>query len=101
MATAAMNVLFLSDRDAAHGLIAEAILRVEGNGRFRAHSAGIEPAALVGAEVVTFLGARHLPVEGLRPKSLAELAAQPPFDFVITLSRPAAAFAVRHTWRGN
>lgn len=101
MTTAAMNVLFLSDRNAAHSLIAEAILRVEGNGRFRACSAGLDPAAVRSADVVGFLAARHLPVEGLRPKPLAELQAQQAFDFVITLSPRAAAFAEQHAWPGD
>lgn len=101
MAAAAMNVLFVSDRNAARSLIAEAILRVEGNGRFRAFSAGIEPAVARSAEVASFLVARHLPVEGLRPKSLAELEARQAFDFVITLSPRAAAFAEQHAWQGE
>ncbi len=96
-----MNVLFLSDRNAAHSLIAEAILRVEGNGRFRACSAGIEPAAARNSEVASFLAARHLPVEGLRPKSLAEVEVQQAFDFVIALSPRAAAFAEQHAWQAS
>ena len=103
MPTGALNVLFLSDRDAAFSLIAEAVLRVEGNGRFRAFSAGFEPAAAVQAHVLNFLAARHLPVQGLRPKSLLELQAlqTAPFDFVITLCDAAAAFAQSHAWRGD
>lgn len=101
MPTGALNVLFLSDRNAAYGLLAEAILRVEGNDRFRAFSAGIEPAATVDPSVMNFLAARHLPVEGLRPKSVAELEAQHAFQFVITLSDPAAGFAERHAWHAE
>lgn len=99
-AAAAMTVLFLSDRNAGHSLIAEAILRVEGNGRFRAFSAVLEPAAAGRAEVVDFLAARGLPVEGLRPRPLAELAEQT-FDFVITLSPCAAQLAEQHAWHGE
>ena len=101
MPTGALNVLFLSGRNAAESVIAEAILRVEGNGRLRSHSAGVEPAASLNAEVVRFLEMRQLPVEGLRPKPLAELEAQHTFDFVITLSPRAEAFAEQHAWRGD
>ena len=103
MPTGAMSVLFLSDRNAASSILAEAILRVEGNGRFRPYSAGVEPAASVNADVVNFLAARHLPVQGLRPKSVGELqsAQAPEFRFVITLSRAAAEVADRHPWRGD
>ncbi|HYX66037.1 MAG TPA: hypothetical protein VE935_17600, partial [Burkholderiales bacterium] len=96
MPTAAVSVLFLSDRNAVSSILAEAILRVEGNGRFRPYSAGVEPAPSVNAEVIDFLAARHLPVQGLRPKGVGELQAVPTseFRFVITLSRSGAELAV-------
>ena len=100
MPTSALNVLFLSDRNAAHGIIAEAILRVEGNGRLRPYSAAVAPAAAVNADVINFLAARHLPVQGLRPKGVHELHA-PVFHFVITLSRAAAFFAEGRAWGGD
>lgn len=98
-----MNVLFLSDRNAAHSIIAEAVLRVEGNGRFRPHSAGLHPAVAIDSDVANFLAARAVPVAGLRPKSLAELEAAHPaaFDYVITLSDAAARFAGAHAWNGH
>ena len=103
MPTAAVSVLFLSDRNAVSSILAEAILRVEGNGRFRPYSAGVAPAPSVNAEVIDFLAARHLPVQGLRPKGVGELqAAQASeFRFVITLSRAGAELADHHPWRGE
>ena len=103
MPAGALNVLFLSDRNAAHSIIAEAVLRVEGNGRFRPHSAGLDPAAAIDSDVANFLAARHVPVAGLRPKGLAELEAgrASGFDFVITLSDAAALFASGHPWSGH
>jgi arsenate reductase len=103
MPTGAVSVLFLSDRNAASSILAEAILRVEGNGRFRPYSAGLQPAPTVDANIVHFLTARHLPVKGLRPKSVGELEAvqAPEFQFVITLSRAAGEAADRHPWRGD
>ena len=103
MPAGALNVLFLSDRNAAHSIIAEAVLRVEGNGRFRPHSAGLNPATAIDSDVVNFLAARHVPVAGLRPKGLAELEAghASAFDFVITLSDAAALFASGHPWSGH
>ena len=102
MPTGAVHVLFLSDRNAAYSLLAEAILRVEGNGRFRAFSAGLDPAAAATPEVTAFLAARHLPIDGLRPKSVAALEAEEPhFQFVIAVSPAAAKFARQHAWQGN
>lgn len=101
MPTGALNVLFLSDRNAAYSILAEAILRVEGNGRFRAYSAGVAPAAAVNPDVANFLAARHLPIDGLRPKALAALEAQHVFQFVITLSGATAAYAERRAWKGE
>ena len=103
MPTAAVSVLFLSDRNAVSSILAEAILRVEGNGRFRPYSAGVEPAPSVNAEVIDFLAARHLPVQGLRPKGVGELQAVPTseFRFVITLSRSGAELADQYPWRGE
>lgn len=101
MPTGALNVIFLSDRNAAYSVLAEAILRVEGNGRFRAYGAGMEPSVTVDPEVLSFLAARHLPIEGLRSRPLGELEAQHTFQFVITLCGAAAAFAEQHAWRGE
>lgn len=103
MPTGALNVLFLSDRNAASSILAEAILRVEGNGRFRPCSAGLTPATSVDPEVMSFLAGRHVPVAGLRAKGLSEPEALHPegFHFVITLSREAATFAKEHAWRGD
>jgi arsenate reductase len=100
MPTGTANVLFLSDHNAAYSLIAEAVLRVEGNGRFRPYSAGVEPAAAENADVINFLASRHWPVAGLRPKGVREVDTLQ-FDFVITLSRAAALFAQGHAWRGD
>ena len=103
MPTGAMSVLFLSDRNAVSSILAEAILRVEGNGRFRACSAGLDPAPSVDTKVIHFLTTRHLPVQGLRPKSVRELEAlqAPALQFVITLSGPAGEFADHHSWHGD
>jgi arsenate reductase len=103
MRTGGFNVLFLSNRNAATSILAEAILRVEGDGSLRAHSAGLTPAAHVDPDVVTFLASRHIPVAELRAKRLSELEAACPegFHFVITLSANAASFADGHAWRGD
>jgi arsenate reductase len=103
MPAGALNVLFLSDRNAATSILAEAILRIEGNGRLRSHSAGLAPAESIDGDVASFLAARHIPVAGLHAKGVSEIEGLRPegFHFVLTLSRPAAGFAERHGWRGE
>ena len=80
------NVLFVCGDDSATALMAESILRAAG-ARFRAYSAGWRPAAAARPEVVEFLRARHLPVEGLAPKSYRRFVEPngPRLDFTILL----------------
>ena len=82
------NVLFLCSDNAAVSIIAEAILHSVGRGRFRAYSAGWQPALGVKPAVLHFLEQRELATVGLRAKSWLELAPPqgPVFDYIITLS---------------
>lgn len=83
----AFNVLFLCTQNSARSIMAEAILEKIGRGRFRAYSAGSEPAKAPLPEVLERL--RHLghDVERLRSKSLEEFTGPqaPRMDFVIAL----------------
>ncbi len=96
-----LNVLFLCTRNAVRSILAESILRSTDRGRFAAFSAGCKPAGAISGEVLDYLRDRHMPLEGLRPKSWVELAPGPQFDFVIALSTKAAALLEAHAWPGE
>ena len=85
--TPAFNVLFLCTHNAARSVIAEAILERIGDGRFRASSAGSDPAATPNAEVMEKLRALGHDTSHLRSKSWHEFTgpSAPRMDFVITL----------------
>ncbi|MGO1077472.1 arsenate reductase ArsC [Inquilinus sp. CA228] len=86
------GVLFLSRRNSARSILAEAILNKEGKGRFRGYSAAVEPASALDPHTIALLRQAGFPVEGLRPKHVREFAdpAARPLDFVFTLSDTAA-----------
>jgi ArsR family transcriptional regulator, arsenate/arsenite/antimonite-responsive transcriptional repressor / arsenate reductase (thioredoxin) len=84
----AMRVLFLCTRNSARSIMAEAILNRIGGGRFRAYSAGSEPAPDGPLpEVLAQLQALGHDVAPLRSKSWEEFSGPdaPRFDFIIAL----------------
>ena len=85
--TAAFNVLFLCTHNSARSLMAEAILRQIGRGKFNAYSAGSDPAAAPMAAVIDKLVALGHDVSALRCKSWNDFTRpdSPRMDFVITL----------------
>jgi protein-tyrosine-phosphatase/DNA-binding transcriptional ArsR family regulator len=85
--TPAFNVLFLCTHNSARSIMAEAILKKHGGGRFRAYSAGSQPIARPNAEVMEKLRALGHDTAHLRSKSWHEFTGPdaPHMDFVITL----------------
>jgi protein-tyrosine-phosphatase/DNA-binding transcriptional ArsR family regulator len=85
--TPAFNVLFLCTRNSARSIMAEAILTRLGQGRFRAFSAGSDPAAAPMPAVMEKLAALGHETAGLESKSwnLFTGPAAPRMDFVIAL----------------
>ena len=85
-----LRVLFLSRRNTARSLMAEAIMNQTGAGRFIAMSAGVDAGDWdpVTQEV---LESARFSIAGLRPKTLRDLLAAEPdhFDFIFTLSDTA------------
>ena len=86
------NVLFLCTGNSARSILAEAILNKEGEGRFRAFSAGSIPKGQVHPGSLKLLESFDYPTEGYRSKSWDEFAAAgaPPLDFVFTVCDDAA-----------
>ena len=68
------NVLFLCTGNSARSILAESMLNKEGQGRFRAFSAGSQPKPDVNPMAVKVLRETEYPTEGLRSKTWDEFA---------------------------
>ena len=86
------NVLFLCTGNSARSIIAESVLNKDGEGRFRAYSAGSQPKGEVHPMALNLLHNYHYPTEGLRSKSWDEFAEPdaPKMDFIFTVCDDAA-----------
>ena len=81
------NVLFVCTHNSARSIMAEAILRTAGAGRFNAYSAGSQPVAQPLPEVIEKLRSLGHDVSNLKSKSWDEFTGPnaPRMDFVIAL----------------
>lgn len=81
------NILFISRRNAARSILAEAVVNHKGAGRFRAFSAGTEPSPEIDPMVIDILQMSGYPTENLKPKHWKEFTGPEavPLDFVFAL----------------
>lgn len=86
------NVLFLCTGNSARSVIAECVMNREGQGRFKAYSAGSHPRGEVNPFALDLLKRTNFDVSGLRSKSWREFAepGAPELDFVFTVCDDAA-----------
>lgn len=97
-----MNVLFLCTGNSARSIIAESLMNQLGGGKFRAFSAGSQPAGFVNPKTLELLERNRFKTGDLRSKNWDEFATPdaPPMDFVLTVCDKAAG-EVCPVWPGQ
>ncbi len=86
------HALFICTHNSARSIMAEGILNNLGRGKFRAFSAGSEPAGTINPFALATLERMHIPTGGFRSKDWNEFARPdaPALDFVFTVCDKAA-----------
>jgi protein-tyrosine-phosphatase len=86
------TALFLCTGNSARSILAEAILRELGLGKFQAFSAGSRPTGVVNPNAIALLERIGYPTQGYRSKSWSEFSGpgKPKLDFVFTVCDNAA-----------
>lgn len=91
MADRVYHVLFLSRRNSARSILAEAVLNRIGKGCFKAYSAGVAPVETVDRRATDMLEKLEMTAHNPRPRHFEEFVRPdaPALDFVFTLSDTA------------
>ena len=92
MADTPLNVLFVCTSNSARSILAESIMNHEGNGKFRAFSAGMHSKGAPHPKVIELLQSKGIPTETLRSKPTSEFEGPdaPKLDFLFTVCDHAA-----------
>lgn len=105
MSTKVYNVLFLCSENAARSILAEGLLNVIGKGRFKAFSAGTQPAGAVSPFALELLEKISYDTSTLASKPYHTYlgAEAPQFDFIITVCdkasfEPCPTFPGENVW---
>jgi protein-tyrosine-phosphatase len=96
------RLLFLSQRNSARSMMAEALANSIGRGQWQAFSAGVRPASRFDPIAVELLQHAGVEAPAHPPTHVREFSApeSPPLDFVFTLSDTAAGEAPP-SWPGH
>ena len=96
------RLLFLSQRNSARSIMAEAMMNAMGHGEWQAFSAGVRPASSIDPVVAELLQHAGFDAPTHSPQHVREFSApeSPPLDFVFTLSDTAAGEAPP-SWPGH
>ncbi|WP_439616700.1 arsenate reductase ArsC [Shinella sp.] len=96
------NVLFLCTGNSARSILAESILGKEGQGRFKAFSAGSQPKGEVNPHAIRELQVLGYPADGFTSKSWDVFSGPdaPQMDFIFTVCDSAAGEACP-VWIGH
>lgn len=98
--TTPYTVLFLCKENAGRSLMAEAMLKKLGHGRFEVYSAGIKPLDEANPVAMQILKDNGFNTEGLYPKHYSVFLEEdaPHLDFVFTLCADSAEEAKLNIW---
>ncbi len=102
MASQSFRVLFLSQRNAARSMMAEAIANSIGHGEIEAYSAGVHPSRNIDPLAVELLEHAGLPAPDHPPRHVRDFSAfdSPQLDFIFTLSDEASG-ETPPSWPGH